>query len=257
MSAISTKWNNACSRLNVKPKQFAMLLVITFGALGVLGMKMFVFKPKKAGASTTAKAVERGERPSKPGASDAPAPTGAPGATPSPSALVLGLPTVVVAFESRPMRDPFQPFFVHTPNPEEMMLEEPDNDIGAIPVVTGAIPAPGTKPAPSGKNPSGKGGSGAANAGGGSKKTAAAPPPPPPPEGPQGLILKAIIAGRVAVLNTMSVEEGDVIQDAASQTYTVAEIQDRSIVLTDGHRRFKIGYAAAALNPTKKGPKPK
>lgn len=253
MSAVTTQWNNACSRLNVKPKQFAMLLVITFGALGVLGMKMFVFKPKKAGASTTTKEVERGERSAKASPKDgaSPAGTATPTPTQSPSAAVLGLPTVVVAFESRPMRDPFQPFFVHATTPGEEMLDEPSSDAGAIPVVSPPTPAPG-KPAPGAKSGTTKSGQS-----GGTKKTTAGSTAPPPPDGPQGLILKAIISGRVAVLNTMSVEEGDVIQDAASQTYTVAEIHDRSIVVTDGHRRFKIGYAAAALNPTKKAPKPK
>jgi len=236
VSATSSMWAKACSKLNVKPRQFATLLVITFTALGVLGYKFFVHSPRKAGAQGTSETSKSAKKQAATGAGAGSGATASAAVTPSAEVAAeqlhsLGLPVEVVEFRSRPLRDPFLPFFVYTPsNNEEGLITDAGSSDGSS---HGAATAKGGKGAPSAKK-TGTGGAAAAA---------------PPPEGPQGLVLKAIIAGKVAVLNSMSVEQGDVIRDETAQAYTVSEIRERSIVLTDGQRRFTLGYSPASSKP--------
>jgi hypothetical protein len=241
MSAVSTQWTDLCARFNVKPKQFAMLLVITVGALGVLGVKMFVLKPKKAAATPSSAAVaprNEAQKSTARGSDDSQY------APPS-----HGLPVILVNFESKPMRDPFEPFFVYSPDaegsstlPEESTVAAAKDSEGGILVAprSSGKSAPGTK---------------VTTKSSGNKKPPAPAVMPASSGEPEGLVLKAILSSRMAVLNTMTVEVGDVIQDEASQTYTVAEINQRSIVLTDGRRRFTIAYVHAASSGAKPGSK--
>jgi hypothetical protein len=226
-------FNKVCSRLNVKPKQFAILLVISTLALGVLGLKMFVLKPKSASAAGTKATARKGpdKSPAKPG--DA---KGAAEATTAFPALE-DLPVVPVVFENRPMRDPFVPFFVyHDPGEDESSMD-------GLPMTDeegGVLVAPrtnSTKGAPKGTPGRGRG----ANA----KRTAVVEPEEP--LGPQGVVLKAIIEGKVAVLSGMTVEQGDIVEDADGQKFTVLEIRERSVTLSDGRRTWPIGYAANKL----------
>lgn len=224
MSALRERWFALCSKLNVKPKQFGILLLLTLGAVGVLGLKMTVLKPKKASARTVAtKAKARAKAsPATPGKS---APVEDPAVF---STTLVGLPVVQVAFESRPTRDPFEPFFVYKPDP----VAEPEE----LPLHDGQGVAVHLRPGQgSGSGTSGK---------------AAEPEAPSPP---QGLTLKAIISGRVAVLNTMNVERGDVIQDSTGRYFTVEAIRERSVILNDGTRSWPVGYAPAPTG-SKTGP---
>lgn len=220
MSALATKWSELCSRLNVKPRQFGMMLGVTAVALGALGFKMFVHKPRSAAAETkapTAKAGARGSASSDANAAEAVLP-------------LVELPVLSVALESRPLRDPFVPFFLFTsPNTGEELDGE------GTPTAEAAPPTP----AP----PRGGQRAAAGTRKAGNSKSASAPAEPAAPVGPQGVILKAIISGRVAVLNDGSVEEGDVIHDQSGAAFTVQSISERSIVLSDGHRTYPVGFS--------------
>lgn len=107
---IRARWEEACSRLGVKPRQFAVLLATCTVAIGALGAKTLL-KPRGAAASVAAPAAARPD-PSPAAAGDAPAP-----ATAEPAAQ-NALRTIPLALEVRPARDPFRPFFlVATPAP--------------------------------------------------------------------------------------------------------------------------------------------
>ncbi len=241
MSAISTQWTDLCSRFNVKPKQFAMLLIITVGALGVLGVKVFVLKPKKASATPSSAAVAPRGGEKQTAAEGAPSSSSAP--------LSHGLPVISVNLETKPMRDPFEPFFVYSAEADDAPAHTEESTAAATKDSEGGIlVAPRSSPK---SNPSAK----SASTASGHKKPPAPAVVPAPSGEPEGLVLKAVLSSRMAVLNTMTVEVGDVIQDSASQTYTVAEINHRSIVLTDGRRRFTIAYVHAASSGAKPGSK--
>ncbi|MFM1936828.1 MAG: hypothetical protein RI990_1787 [Planctomycetota bacterium] len=115
-SPLQARWEAICARLNVKPKQFAVLLSITVLAIGALGVKS-TLGPKKAAARPAAAAA----RPSAPAAaaSRKPAATAAPaGTTPSGTAVAAAVTSVramrplAVDLDTRPDRDPFHPFFL-------------------------------------------------------------------------------------------------------------------------------------------------
>ncbi len=239
---MASQWHDLCARLNVKPKQFAILLTITVSSIGVLGVKFFVLKPRKAGAEVAAA-------------------TGGAEASGGGTATVMHvdgnaapMATVAVTLATRPERDPFAPFFVDRTLASNEAQETTDSEGGVLvnpmtdPMNKGAAPtpvAPGngvkggvTKP---GAKPSGT--KHAGNVPGAAVDTS-----------PQGLFLKAIIGGRIAVMNDVSVEVGDVIYDDAGQAFTVMSIQDRSITLSDGHHTYSVGYArpqAAGAKRTK------
>lgn len=224
-------FNKVCSRLNVKPKQFAILLVISTLALGVLGLKMFVLKPKSASAAGTKTTAKKGpdKSPAKPG--DAKGAAGdATTAFPAPEEL----PVVPVVFENRPMRDPFVPFFVyHDPSEDESSMD-------GLPMTDeegGVLVAPRTSSAKGAPK-------GTAGRGRGAKATKAAVVEPEEPLGPQGVVLKAIIEGKVAVLNGMTVERGDIFEDTDGQKFTVLAVEENRVTLSDGRRTWPISYAA-------------
>lgn len=89
-AALSERWESACGRLGVKPRQFAVLLAVTVTAVAALAARSML-------------------RPSR----SAPAPVAAAGpASVAAPAAAERLPVVEVALESRPARDPFRPFFM-------------------------------------------------------------------------------------------------------------------------------------------------
>jgi hypothetical protein len=98
----SSRWEETCSRLGVKPKQFTMLLTVCAVAIVALSAKTLL-KPRGAAASVVA-----------PAASQAPAPD-APDAGPAPMAAIdapaAAGRTVRLTLETHPARDPFRPFF--------------------------------------------------------------------------------------------------------------------------------------------------
>lgn len=225
-------FNKVCSRLNVKPKQFAILLVISTLALGVLGLKMFVLKPKSASAAGTKTTAKKGpdKSPAKPG--DA---KGAAAETTTAFPAIEDLPVVPVVFENRPMRDPFVPFFVyHDPGADEGSMDGfPMTDEEG-----GVLVAPRTSSATSAPK-------GTAGRGRGSRASKAVVVEPEEPLGPQGVVLKAVIEGKVAVLNSMTVERGDIIEDSQGQKFTVLAVEENRVTLSDGRRTWPIGYAAS------------
>lgn len=227
-------FNKVCSRLNVKPKQFAILLVISTLALGVLGLKMFVLKPKSASAAGTKTAAKKGpdKSPAKPGDTKGAA---ADATTAFPA--LEDLPIVPVVFENRPMRDPFVPFFVyHDPSAEEDSM----NELPLTDEEGGVLVAPRTSQAASAPK-------GTSGRGRGSKAAKSVAVAPEEPLGPQGVVLKAIVEGKVAVLNGMTVERGDIIEDTEGQKFTVLAVEENRVTLSDGRRTWPIGYAANSL----------
>jgi hypothetical protein len=222
MSALATKWNETCARLNVKPRQFGMLLGVTVVALGALGFKVLVHKPRSASAETKASAAKPATR--GPGA--APAENGE-----EPVLPLVELPVMAVALESRPLRDPFVPFFLFV---APATGDEADAEDG--PMAEASAPAAATPPRAGQRT--------AAGARGKTGPAKAALAEPAAPVGPQGVVLKAIIAGRVAVLNDGSVEVGDVVHDQTGAAFTVHDITERSIVLSDGHRTWPLGFTS-------------
>lgn len=62
---------------------------------------------------------------------------------------------------------------------------------------------------------------------------------------PSGLLLKAIIAGELAVIGEETVGIGDEIIDSTGRHFIVEGIQERRVVLSEGGRRTEMGYAAA------------
>jgi hypothetical protein len=92
-AALAARWESACTRLGVKPRQFAVLLSVTAVAVAALAART-ALRPARA-----AKA---------PQAAPAPAPAEAPERAPAAERL----PVVELALESQPARDPFRPFFL-------------------------------------------------------------------------------------------------------------------------------------------------
>jgi len=196
-NAFKARWEETCSRLGVKPKQFGILIAVCAVAIGALGAKTFL-KPRAAGAAV-AKAPAAAPAPvALPTAS---ATTGAAAAPAAPGAAR----TIQLTLETRPARDPFRPFF--------------------------AVAAPAAAPGPAG----------AASVG--------APTVP----APKGLVLKAIVAGELAVINDETVGVGDEVLDPEGKSFVVEEIQERRVVLREGGRRAELGYAATSKKRPQSG----
>lgn len=191
-SAFKARWEETCSRLGVKPKQFGILVAVCAVAIGALGAKTFL-KPRAAGAAVE-KAPAAAPAPPSSQAAPAPGPVVASGpAAPGASR------TVQLTLETRPARDPFRPFFlVAAPVAPSAGAE------GASPVTLAAAPAP------------------------------------------KGLVLKAIVAGELAVINDETVGVGDEVLDPEGKSFVVEEIQERRVVLREGGRRAELGYAATS-----------
>ena len=121
--ALAKRWTEACERLGVQPKQFAVLVGATVLAIGALVARS-AFTPGKRGSApraATAAAAVAGS---------------AAGATPA--AHVRPATTVRCALQSRPARDPFRPFFLAADAaPEHSAPGQP-----AAPVVAAVAPAP-------------------------------------------------------------------------------------------------------------------
>lgn len=93
MSApIAVRWNELCNRLGVKPKQFGFLIAATALTVAALGAKT-VFKPARASAEAAI--------PMDPAASINSVPA------------IAARQRVELVLESRPVRDPFRPFFIN------------------------------------------------------------------------------------------------------------------------------------------------
>jgi hypothetical protein len=112
MPAWQRQWNDACQRLGVQPRQFAMLLAVL--ALGVGGLLIkSAFGPRAASAS--AAPIRKA-----PEATEPPAPVGKAETTAAPSAASKQEPgtsrrVVEMAFERTPSRDPFKPWNAPAP----------------------------------------------------------------------------------------------------------------------------------------------
>lgn len=187
-NAFKARWEETCSRLGVKPKQFGILVAVCAVAIGALGAKTFL-KPRAAGAAVAMAptAAPAPAAPIDPSAGHA-AGTASPGAA----------RTVQLTLETRPARDPFRPFF--------------------------AVAAPAGAPGPAGA------------------PVGTAPTAP----APKGLVLKAIVAGELAVINDETVGVGDEVLDPDGNAFVVEEIQERRVVLRAGGGRAELGYAATS-----------
>ncbi|MBL9141660.1 MAG: hypothetical protein JNK53_07320 [Phycisphaerae bacterium] len=207
------------------------MITITVVAVGVLGAKMFILKPKSAaasGAKTTVTAKKAGADASSKDTERSPAPR------------IEALPVVPVTFETRPLRDPFVPFFLYTA-PDDGSAGEGETD-GQGTLVQPRVAQGGT-----------------AKSKGASNRNAKAAAEPELPAEPQGVVLKAVISGKVAVLNHVSVEEGDVMVDALGRSFLVVSVRERSVTLSDGTKTYPIGYTVAPLDgsgASKSGSKP-
>jgi hypothetical protein len=121
--SMQRRWADLCTRLGVKPKQFATLLAVTAVAVGALGVKG-ALKPSKARAATAAAAPTK--------SSDAGAPAAEPAARAERGAVVE------LVLESRPARDPFRPFFLAADAaPEHAAPGQPAAPVVAAPAPTG------------------------------------------------------------------------------------------------------------------------
>lgn len=92
-AALAARWDSACARLGVKPRQFAVLLSVTAVAVAALAART-ALRPARAAKAPQA----------------APAPAAAEAPERAPAAERL--PVVELALESQPARDPFRPFFL-------------------------------------------------------------------------------------------------------------------------------------------------
>ena len=108
MADAAQVWKRLCERLGVQPKQFATLLAVLTVAVGGLGIKFAAGGPRKAAASTTARA--KTPAPAKE-ASKAPK-AGASAGTSKKSAAPANRRVVEVEFDRDPSRDPFRPWGV-------------------------------------------------------------------------------------------------------------------------------------------------
>jgi hypothetical protein len=185
--ALTKRWTEACERLGVQPKQFAVLVGATVLAIGALAARS-AFTPGKRGsaprAATAAAAVAGGA------------------AGTAPTAHVRPATTVRCALQSRPARDPFRTF----------------------------VELPGAA--------SGDGLAGA-----------------PLAPAPAGLVLRAVIAGELAVIGDHTVGIGGTVADSQGGEWTVESIRERAVVLSDGARRAQLGYAAAPRTARPSGAK--
>ena len=116
MSApLAVRWQQLCDRLGVKPRQFATLIAVATMSVGAVAAKSML-KPAKAAASVAVVAA---------------APAAAPRIVDAPRARME------LTLETRPVRDPFRPFF--------MVAEAapaPGSIGGAASNVAGNAPAP-------------------------------------------------------------------------------------------------------------------
>ena len=62
---------------------------------------------------------------------------------------------------------------------------------------------------------------------------------------PAGLVLRAVIAGELAVIGDHTLGIGGTVADGQGAEWTVEEIRERAVILSDGARRAQLGYAAA------------
>ena len=62
---------------------------------------------------------------------------------------------------------------------------------------------------------------------------------------PAGLVLRAVIAGELAVIGEHTVGIGGTVADSQGAEWTVESIRERAVVLSDGARRAQLGYVAA------------
>ena len=62
---------------------------------------------------------------------------------------------------------------------------------------------------------------------------------------PAGLVLRAVIAGELAVIGEHTVGIGGTVADSQGGEWTVESIRERAVVLSDGARRAQLGYVAA------------
>lgn len=95
-ASASVRWQSACDRLGVKPRQFAVLLTVTVVAVGALAAKT-ALKP------SSAKAAAPAALPAQPASRE---PSAAMQASAGP------VRTVELVLEAKPARDPFRPFFL-------------------------------------------------------------------------------------------------------------------------------------------------
>lgn len=66
---------------------------------------------------------------------------------------------------------------------------------------------------------------------------------------PAGLSLRAVIAGEFAVVGDDTVGVGGTTVDADGVSWTVQEIHERHVIVTDGARRAQLGYGQARPAP--------
>lgn len=98
MSAqLAARWNGACERLGVKPRQFAVLLAVAATVIGALAARS-ALRPARAAARPGPEAA-------------APAVTSPAAAPAAPRSWATGIPAEAPELHVRPARDPFRPFF--------------------------------------------------------------------------------------------------------------------------------------------------
>ena len=175
--ALTKRWTEACERLGVQPKQFAVLVGATVLAIGALA---------------TRSAFAPGKRGSEPRAATAAAAVAGSAAGATPAAHVRPATTVRCALQSRPARDPFRTFV-------ELPGAASGDGIAGMPLAAA----------------------------------------------PAGLVLRAVIAGELAVIGDHTVGIGGTVADAQGAEWTVESIRERAVILSDGARRAQLGYAAA------------
>lgn len=73
---------------------------------------------------------------------------------------------------------------------------------------------------------------------------------------PAGLVLRAVIAGELAVIGDHTVGIGGTVADAQGAEWTVEAIRERAVILSDGARRAQLGYAAAPRTARPSGARP-
>lgn len=176
-TALAKRWTEACERLGVQPKQFAVLVGATVLAIGALAARS-AFAPGKRG--------------SEPRAATAAAAVAGSAAGATPAAHVRPATTVRCALQSRPARDPFRTFV-------ELPGAASGDGIAGMPLAAA----------------------------------------------PAGLVLRAVIAGELAVIGDHTVGIGGAVADAQGAEWTVESIRERAVILSDGARRAQLGYAAA------------
>jgi hypothetical protein len=72
---------------------------------------------------------------------------------------------------------------------------------------------------------------------------------------PAGLVLRAVIAGELAVVGDHTLGIGGTVADAQGAEWTVESIGERAVILSDGARRAQLGYVAAPRAARPSGPR--